>query len=60
MEIRHRVSEVERRQTANRCSIPFAMECLVTDTFNEIVMANEAAATDPGIRSRTGVDSSSQ
>lgn len=44
LEIRHRVSEAERRQTE---AVLHALHdpVIVTDAFNEIVMANTAAAT---------------
>jgi len=54
LEIRHRVSEAERRQTeavlhALRDSV------VVTDAFNEIVMANQAAATNLGFDLKTAI-----
>ncbi|MHC5029112.1 MAG: ATP-binding protein [Planctomycetota bacterium] len=44
LEIRHRVSEVERKQTEEVLN-SLRDGVIVTDTFNEVIMANEAAAT---------------
>lgn len=54
LEIRHRVSEAERRQTE---AVLHALRdaVVVTDAFNEIVMANQAAATILGFDLKTAI-----